>query len=292
MAIDNGDQENLKAYDPILGKERDAFPGEIIPEEQQTTLNRLMAQGEAEFRALYDAVAATGQLSEPELNGILKAGKIRAEQKREEYLRAIRSNPANIIGTVIQSLPPLFPSQIKQASKTLNANVARVVELVNIAKNRNQVAGNIVFDTETYAAGTVASERSRVLTMLGTGQAAEQVKENQIIELLRKLDAFPTEEPQSIERLLSIIPVASNGIEFRTEYDVYYREDVTSLNRERFTRLALPAKKPGLEGIQVLVNTQILRPGEYTIIGSAILANPRAWARIVDIGGFSPLPEE
>lgn len=79
-----------KVFDPNLGEERDAFPGEIVSPGEEKTLNRLMREANEVFRNQFDPVIKTGQLNEDEINAIQKAANIKAELKRRKYLALSR----------------------------------------------------------------------------------------------------------------------------------------------------------------------------------------------------------
>lgn len=271
-----------RVYDPYLGEERDAFPGEVVKPEEEKTMQRLMRQGEEEFKRLYAEVAQSGQLSQVELNGILKAGKIRAERERQKYLEAIRSNPANIIGNILRNLDPQADRSIFVSLNRLDSSIREVSEEVEEGRSTDKMGGRGLGSTVDYV-GRVLDRRGFNGAVIASYQSSQNIliDEDKVTKMLKELGAFPSPEITTASQLCKIIREAGNKAgSGKPVYD----------GRPDFNRIVqakdIPANAPGLEGVTVRLSFVNLSTPEVRNI--YIQGTPQAWARIVDIGGYIP----
>ena len=280
-----------QVYDPNLGGERDAFPGEVVPPEQQKTLQRLMQEGEGQFRKLYDEVAESGQLTPEELNGILKAGKIRAERERQKYLEGIRQNPANIIQGLLKECKPEENNIVMAMLGGLNNKVKNLEGAIASAKIPDQLKGadkstleyiiqlsnadpriGILLNLQFYDRYTAIDRENRPTT--------DQNREQIVFETLKKLGLVPAESLRSFADLYSAVRDSGNTLNSGKPYAVSDTQD--RLNVYRI--LNLSSNRPGLEGIEASFElNNIFQPRSV-----AISSTPEALARIVDRGGYVP----
>lgn len=259
-----------RVYDPDLGEERDAFPDEVVNPEEEKAMQRLMRQGEEEFKKLYDEVAQSGQMSEDELNAILKAGKIKAERERQRYLEAIRSNPANIIADIFKKFDPQSDPRIQTTIVGLNQQVTSVTNNVNTAKSTDKIAGRDIQPTANYIPLAISELRSLIATY------ETNLDNPKVLQILNELGVLPTPEPISINQLFDIVRQANNKEESGKPY----------MSAENAIR-GFPSKQPGLEGITVGVERNI-NLGSSSKEYIDIFGDTQTWARIIDKGNFTP----
>lgn len=271
--------ENLsdqRVFDPDLGKERDAFPGEIVAPEEEKTLQRLMREGRNEFQTIFDAVKNTGQLNDDELTAVLKAGEAYGEIKRREYLEAIRTNPANLIANILMGLQPDKDPNLKKTLVDLNGKVAAKVAAIKDDMSASKLKGEELTKTRDSAKKYLRSEAdyelSRYLPVPGEGADLK------IETILDKLGAFPNDERVPLIRIRSILSGAGNDAKTGISYfsDAPYVEG-NSVNN-------LKATSPLFEGVYVSLRYD--RNGNVSNL--FIDGDEGFWARVVDTGQFVP----
>lgn len=278
-----------RIYDPRLGKERDAFPEEVLPEDQQSTLQRLMAEEMKKYEDMVQA-AVGAKIATPENDRIvLGYGLAAAEKKREEYRRAIKTNPANLIAEVFKKLNPGNNGAASFALQVLNARVDENIRRVEAARNEDTVAGRslrsaaVVVDL-FYNRGGVNSYNIPLRSILATYEPRDtlgNLDEQSVQTLLTELAAYPTPKPVNIIQLFQALP-AYNGNINESRPKTPYTEQVRGSSL--LVLRNLKANKPGLEGIGV----NVVIAQNAAIKSVDITGDVKAIARVVDIGGYAP----
>lgn len=273
-----------KVYDPNLGKERDAFPGEIIPPEQEKTLNRVMRGGEEEFRKVYEAVAKTGRLTTEELNAVLKAGKINAEIKRQEYLKAIRENPANIISEIFRGFKPGQNLAANRALRELDGFVQDKTRILEIARATDKTAGRDIKPTQEYAEQVLRDFDSRRMTVYSrTNFNITEGFNDSCRKLLIELDALPSEDIKSISQLVQSVLNSNNTSDSGKPYlQSGQKTDFIYINN-------LSAQRPGLEGVYINFTYDGFL---QEVVSLNILCGSTTLTRIVDRGQYVPYKDK
>lgn len=270
-----------KVFDPFLGQERDAFPGEVVSPEEEKIMQRLMREGEERFGEIYSAVKDTGEMSEEEMNAVLKAGKVYAQVKRREYLEAIRQNPANILRNILDSLKGKveYDTQyLDMALDSLKENVQSLIKGVENNRAAARAAGRPITETVNYIPNPpYSTENSFVKIDRGnnTGEARSLFNQS-VLDILRETDALPGENISSLIQLLGVIRGSGNRAGSGKPYIENYQGFGSSSNRKID---GLSATKPGLVGITF--NVDYGDDFEYAR-NFYILVSEEAKARIVD----------
>lgn len=278
----------------LLGGQRDAFPGEVVPPEQQTTLQRLMQEGENQFRALYDEVAESGQLTPEELNAILKAGKIKAERERQKYLEGIRQNPANIIQGFLKEFKPEENNIAMALLNGLNDKVETLERNITSIKTSNQLRGEnkttLAYMKELTQGGSRLNELFRLdfyqdylSVNFATNDAGrpqtDKNREQIVFEIIKKLGLVPADSLRSFDNLYRAVNNSGNTPESGKPY---VEESGTTGNIILKVK-NLSSNRPGLEGITASID--INSRGLSSVI---ISSSPEALARIIDRGKYVP----
>lgn len=275
MAV-NMEPTGERIYDPFSGEERDAFPGEVVDPKNETTMQRLMRQEEEKFLEMFRVVKETGEMSEDEMNAIRKAGRILAEQKRKEYLEQIKSNPAVILRSILVPLLPKFETNaINTGLRDLDGKIRKVKSAVTAAQSSDRVAGKELRPTSTYINIEINKENrsDRIIdTYYGDGIGTRtDISEPDAIKILQEMQALPSEDSLTINRIRGIIKAANN----EAGSGKPRLEGVSVYN--------LAALRPGLEG--VFVNLMCTNNG--SIFGLNIRGDINAWVRILEAEGIS-----
>lgn len=259
-------------YDPILGRQRDAFPGEIVRPEEEKALQRLMREGREQFRNIYDAVKGTEQLNTDELNTILKAGDVYAEIKRREYLEAIRTNPANLIKDIFVGLGPDEDLNVRAALTDLNIKIETKSAAIVDAKSVADLNGD---EIDYVAAGL--NTAGRVLLTYKVGPEDRQQKK--VGKVLQLIDAYPGGESVDLGRLLEIIKRTKATRQFGTDFTPRpYATD--------FELSDLPARNPLLTG--VYANLVYYKDSTGKVGRLDLNANKNFWSSVVATGQYIP----
>jgi len=276
-----------KVFDPNLGEERDAFPGEIVSPGEEKTLNRLMREANEVFRNQFDPVIKTGQLNEDEINAIQKAANIKAELKRREYLDAIRSNPANILQSALKEFNPKQNKIISNSLISLDGNVKIAIDAIEFIKASYEIKGEAK-DTLSYVKeaignrsvrGNLASfAKPKTLGREETGGISRK-DQNIIFPVIKSLGLIPSEEIKSFDDLLTAVRSAKNQPSSGMPYIV--PDEVGPIVKVR-------SKKPGLEGIEALLQYD----NSPDLLGVQIIGASEVFTRIVDKGQYVPYNQQ
>lgn len=283
--------------DPLLGKPRDAFPGEIVPLEEQKTLQRLMAKEIIEFKKFLDPAVQTGQLTPDEINAILKAGNIRAELKRAEYLKAIRTNPANIIIDICRKYG------LEELSVKFNADIDLLRKDVEDIKAVAITKGTLPPATDTAVEFALDNRRRSRARDLSAFKIADGNRvrfgggEGSVVDTQQSLvvnagDINPTDSPTIIALLRDLgIPLLNNvqSIDdlFRIIKGANNQDASKAYIRQIFDIAVIPnlrSEKPGLEGVRVALagRFRLNNMLEEDSIRFGIIFSPQVCARILD----------
>jgi len=283
-----------RVYDPLLGEERDAFPGEVVDPEKEKTLNSLMRKARETFANQFDPVIATGQLNEDEINAIQKAANIKAELERKEYLDAIHSNPANIIKGILKECNPEENNIVRAMLFGLNNKVKGLERNIASKKTSDQLSGKNK-NTLEYIEGLLRIDsRLGDLLKLNFYQRYITVNEGQtdqerpptdrnsgqiVFETLKKLGLVPIESLRSFDELFVAVRDSGNTAESGKPY-VQIDQNTRNLIVKNIS-----SSRPGLEGIRVSFTLSSIF---FQMQSVAISGTPEALARIVDRGQYVP----
>lgn len=264
-----------QVYDPALGKKRDVFPGEIVPPEQEATLQRLMREEKEAFSKRYEPIA--DQLTPIQRDAIAQAELALAELKRKEYLKAVRQNPAVIIQDVLKQFDPAY-EVITNSFLTLDQSVANLQNDTRRLKDNDTIKG-VKQDTLTYVQSLLKgdSDKNQLLQIYSQYIKGDR-NENQklVFDLLTKLGMIPQLESfNSIESLAQGIIGSGNSASSGKPY--------ATGNRGLESIQGLSSNNPGLEGIEATIKYRGL-----VIDYVSIKATPEALTRIVDRGQYIP----
>lgn len=260
-------------FDPYLGKERDAFPGEVVSPAEESTLQRLMREGKEEFGRIYESVRQTGKLTEDELNALLKAGEVNAEIKRQEYLEAIRSNPASILQRVLIEANALGTVNGRFCLQNIDESVKRVIRSVDSSISASSVANAPQSTTEEYI------ERALGKGNISARFTALIVKEPDdysiAVSAIDRLKLIPGE----VTDLFDLRATVSNANNAPASNLPYYNANINTV-------FGLRPKLPGLEGVTVSIKYQ-----GQSVDRVFFEANAEALAKVYDLGQYTPYQE-
>lgn len=266
-----------KVFDPDLGKERDAFVGEIVPPEQQTTLQRLMAEEEKKYADLADYVA--NQLDPEQQRTLRLAGKIAAEKKRGEYLAAIKTNPAVIIQGILEEFKPKLLKAIPVMLTELATNVGNLKQsLKDFAVTTRLMGGQLDKPLVDYL------KRQVILVQI----IVPGIPSRDLDQLLEKLGMYPDQDITTFTKLVNIIyrtvPLSNSTRAFNSDKIYSAKTSLQVSDGQVFEIGNLNSNTPGLEGISLtlgVTNPGFTNPNLYSLY---IFARREAQARIVELG--------
>lgn len=256
-----------RVYDPDLGRERNALPGEIVKPEEEKTLNRLMREGRQYFQKIYDKVQeankTTKQFSAEELDIAIRLGEAFAQVQRNEYLDAIRANPINILREAIQAIK--LGDIGVSALQRLNKNVDEIISGVQARQVSDKQRSQAVRPTVEYVRDIFKREDTNFTPLCQIEIPYGQVNKA-LNTLLERLDIIPRADFPALSELARTLG---------TNYDI--QQPSGTAFRDAYQIDRFPLNRPGLEGI--LVN---FSGGQYGIDTIGFGANEQATARIVD----------
>lgn len=261
-----------RVYDPDLGRERNALPGEIVKPEEEKTLQRLMREGREYFQEVYERVKkdneTTKQFSEDELELALKLGEAFARVKRREYLEAIRANPVNEIRKILLSVQTeVTASFFAQKLKELEKSIQEIVNEVQGRRVADKRVGRPIRSTLDYVQdGLRKNDRvfERILD-INTSYSTQLVKES-VNTLVEKFGVVPVVNFTLLKELASSLDNTNDD-----------QRPTGSCDSNSYSIDRLPLGQPGLEG--VLIN---LEGGRFYVFGLSLKVNAQGMARIVD----------
>lgn len=275
-----------KLFDPFLG-ERDAFPGEVIPREQETDFDRQKRLAAQPYLDLYNLAAQRGGLSQTELIGVLKAAQLAAEAKGAELEEAFKANPAAIIQGII--LANSAGSNFTIPVDILDTAIEELIETDKRLKQGDIAQGKTPRRTLDYFPEKGIFE----LTKINTGRDPDPQTTSNIFAILRDLGGLPAPGISNFSELLQIIPAYFPGNKPRPPEVTLYREAATNTNKIA----GLKSNRPGLEGVsfRLGINQDSSRRDEITPYYLDVLSTPELCAKIIDTAaGFKPVrpPEQ
>lgn len=270
-----------RVFDPILGTERDAFPSEVVPLEQEKTLNRLMREGEERFLQIYNAVS--GQLSEAESIAVLKAGRLFAEQKRQEYLEGIKSNPGNIIVNLLRPVANEATDQpVRRGLLFLNKTVVDLSNLITRLRSTDEVAGKPTKSISDYLRGTAADQKVFFYESTVPNQSVRIDIETDIFyEVISRLGALPSPNIQSYGELRNVVQGSRNEKESGKPF--YFNDALSGTGISN-----LPCNIPGLEGFTVATAVRFINSGGDVRFQLAIFGDYDQQAALLENGQYTP----
>lgn len=271
-----------QVYDPGLGKERDAFPGEIVPPEQEKTMQRLMRVEAENFRARYDPIVK--QLTPQQQDAIAAAEQLLRERKRAEYLEAVKQNPAIIIQSILKQFDPANKS-IKNALETLEREIRSLQSSAESQRKSDEIKGTEP-DILKYVDAYIRTKGDSCnLAVLVLGPSPNQNDVTAAFEALRRLGLIPTPSINSFQELRSAVEYANNPLESGKLLLVRKR----SLATDYYTIKNLFSTRPGLEGIEAEIKYRDLFNNVPESI--SIKGTQKTYASILDRGNYVPFQQ-
>lgn len=265
-----------RIFDPRLGEDRDAFPGEVVDPEKQSTLQRLMAEEEERFTADLAEVKATGKFSPDDENAVRRFAKLRAEVQRAKYLEALNSNPANLLQNALKELAKSGDTIPVRSLITLDENINKLQNGIVVEKASDKMSGESQ-DTEAKVKkylGRPGTIDTLIYFDLGGNIS---VLQRTSFELIKKLGFLPLESLSSFSDLYSAVRTTNNNDRSGKPY---------LFENNPFAIRNLSSNIPGLEGINANIN---FTNGQFLAVNSfRIFGTPQALARIVDKGQYVP----
>lgn len=260
-----------QVFDPSLGEPRDAFPGEVVPPEQEKTLQRLMRKEKERFTNDLGEVKRTGKLSASDEEAVLRFADLRAEVQRAKYLEASNSNPANILQNALKELFRGKDDIVKESLISLDENIARLQKNIFIERSSDKMSDKSLNTERNVRSYLSKAEGANTLIR---GEIANVDETGIAFELIKKLGLIPLESLSSFSDLYQAVKAANNpqasGKPSLVDYAIRN----------------LPSNSPGLEGI----TASIYFTGDTVpnFRGFTISVTPQALARIVDKGQYVP----
>ncbi len=278
MAIEpNGD----KIFDPYLGRERDAFPGEVKPEGEQTSFDKALATAARPYFDLYNLAAQRGGLSPEELTGVLKAAEIAKNDKSKELEAAFKENPATILQNLFinaaqQTTDEGMRNNFNFLLGSIDSKIFNDQRTIQELRREDLAAGRPELSIGDYAETVViqgGSLNGNLLASLNTGTQGSLANES--LAVLKALKIVP-DSTQDLTEFTSPIIRSGNTVDSGRPY-------CQRLNGGAVIS-GLKPQVPGLEG--VFVKLEYMNRTNKSI---EIRATPDTFVKIAETqAGFVP----
>ncbi len=264
---------------------RDQSEVELSPLQSAMLESAMALEAEKYDALLHDVVAPTGKLDQIQLSAIRLAGRIAAETKKEGYLEALRSNPANIIGEALRAQDPDKNGNISDALSALDRNVYYATHYINCGKNMDRAAASLVNDSSFYAEEYIKHVTFDFgnIHLTRVDQFSDELSSEQrswkFFTILQDMGGVPSPDIKDFQALKHVVKFRHNlGAS-------YYGLDRSSEESGWYTTIhGLTSNRPGLRGVGFSVR---LNPDD-TPVALTIRGMPETVARMADKGHYIP----